>query len=129
MTKKKKDRRSLTEILASTSDTLFPQDMGQHPVAIDSVDVVGDTPLHVLVARKDVYSVRVLIEAGANVDAIGDMGETPLHVAMRVQCLGAVEALLLAGAKIHIRSEFDETAQEKAKSIGGDIEKLFKRLK
>ena len=77
-----KQRSSLEEILASTSDTLFPAELGEAPVAIDSADCDGDTPLHVMVWRKDRYAVDLLIEAGANVNAVGDMSETPLHVAV-----------------------------------------------
>jgi ankyrin repeat protein len=122
-----KPRVTLEEILASTSDVLFPAEIGEHKVAIDSTDGDGDTPLHIMVWRKDFYAVNILIEAGANVDAAGDMSETPLHVAVGQENLPIIEALLKAGAKTDIRSEFNETAAERAKKKGEEIAKLFKR--
>jgi uncharacterized protein len=122
---KLKNRASLDEILASTSDVLFPGDLGKHPVEIDSTDCDGDTPLHVMVWRGDRYAVDLLIEAGARIDAIGDMGETPLHVAIRRGDLFIIEALLKAGARTDILSEFHETADRRAKKEKGEIAKLF----
>ena len=121
-------RATLEEILASTSDVIFPAELGGHPVAIDSTDCDGDTPLHVMVRRKDRYAVNQLIQAGANVDAVGDMSETPLHVAVGQGDLPIIEALLKAGAKTNIRSEFNETAAERAEKMEGEIAKLFSRF-
>lgn len=120
-----KQRASLEAILASVSDVLFPVDLGEHPVAIDSTGPDGDTPLHVMVWRTDRHAVNVLIEAGADVNAMGDMSETPLHVAIGREDLPIIEALLKAGAKTNIRSEFNETAAERAAKKGGEIAKLF----
>lgn len=78
-----KQRATLDEILAATSDILYPEDLGKRRVTIDSADRNGDTPLHVMVWRKDRYAVSLLIEKGADVNAIGDMSETPLHIAIR----------------------------------------------
>jgi ankyrin repeat protein len=89
-----KKRTRLEEILQSTSDVLFPVELGKHPVTIDSTDCEGNTPLHVMVWRKDCNAINLLIEAGANVDAVGDMGETPLHVAVGEENLPIIEALL-----------------------------------
>lgn len=120
-----KRRATLEEILASTSDVLFPADMGEKVVSISSTDCDGDTPLHVIVWRNDAYAVNVLLEAGADPNAIGDMGETPLHVAVNKESFAIAEALLQAGAKANIRSEFNETAQEIAIRKGGAIAKIF----
>ncbi|MGH1460439.1 MAG: ankyrin repeat domain-containing protein [Neptuniibacter sp.] len=120
-----KKRLSLEEILASTSDTLFPAELGEKPVTIESTDCDGDTPLHVMVWRNDRYAVDALIEAGANIDAIGDMTQTPLHIAVGKEDLYIIEELLKAGAKTNIRSEFNETAYERALKKGGEIVKLF----
>lgn len=120
-----KRRATLEETLASTSDVLFPVEMGEKNVSIFSTDCDGDTPLHVMVWRNDAYAVKVLLKAGANPNAIGDMGETPLHVAVSKENLTIVETLLQAAAKANIRSEFNETAQERAILKGGAIAKLF----
>jgi ankyrin repeat protein len=122
-----KQRRSLEEILRSTSDVIFPAELGERPVSIDSRDACGDTPLHVMVWRSDRCAVKLLIESGADVNAVGDMGETPLHVAIRKGDQGIVEALLASGAKLDIRSEFSQTALELAATTGGEMQKLATR--
>lgn len=100
-----KRRATLEEILASTSDVLFPAEMGEKVVSISSTDCDGDTPLHVMVWRNDAHAVKVLLEAGANPNAIGDMGETPLHIAVSQENFAIAKALMQAGAKTNIRSE------------------------
>ena len=122
-----KKRRSLDEVLQSTSDVLFPAEMGERVVAVNSRDVCGDTPLHVMAWRSDRHAVKLLIESGADIDAIGDMSETPLHIATRKGDKEIVDMLLAAGATTEIRSEFNETALEAAEKAGGEIRKLFKR--
>jgi len=102
--------RTLESILQSTSDTLFPAQMGERKVGIHSRDVDGDTPLHVLVRRGDADGVRVLIEHGAHVNAVGDMGETALHIARRLGHRDIMRQLLDAGADPSIASEFGEKA-------------------
>lgn len=112
MQQKSKNRRSLAEILQSTSETLFPADLGKKPVDLLSRDTDGDSPLHVLVWRGDDRGIDVLIEAGIDVNTVGDMGETPLHVAIRQKNSRAAAALIRAGARTDIRSEFGATAKE-----------------
>jgi uncharacterized protein len=122
-----KKRRSLEEILQSTSDVLFPAEMGKAIVNVHSQDVCGDTALHVMAWRSDRHAIKLLLESGANVNAIGDMSETPLHIAIRKGDVEIVEALLSAGASTSIRSEFNETAIEAAEKAGGEMQKLIKR--
>jgi len=116
----------LTEVLHSTSDVLFPDEGGSHPVTIDTVGLEGDTPLHVIAWRSDAEAVNLLIEAGADVNAVGDMGETPLHVAISVGNAAMVRALIAAGARADIRSELGETPREKALDRGGEIAGILK---
>jgi hypothetical protein len=118
---------SLHELLQSTSDSLFPAELGDREVALDSHDCVGDTPLHVLLWRRDVRGVRMLVAAGADVNAIGDMSETPLHIAVRGGLVEAVATLLAAGADPDIRSEFGETPRECAYKSGDEMADCFKR--
>ena len=107
---KRKDHRSLAEILESTSDVLFPAEFGRRPIELDTRGLDGDTPLHVMLWRGDTYAAELLIDAGIDVNAIGDMGETPLHVAIRRENARAVRALLHAGARKNVVSEFGQTA-------------------
>jgi ankyrin repeat protein len=127
MANRPKHRATLAEMLESTSDVLFPEHLGEAPVMLDSVGCDGDTPLHVMVWRNDLYAVRTLLQAGSKVDAIGDMSETPLHVAVGQENTAIIEALLEAGARFDVRSEFGETAAERAARIGGEVAKVLAR--
>src|ERR1700722_17830556 len=90
---------------------LYPAELGERTVTLDSVDCDGDTALHVLIWRRDTSGALLLIDRGANIDAIGDMGETPLHIALRKENLAVVRALIAAGARTDIVSEFNCTAK------------------
>lgn len=129
MAKLPKERRSLEEVLQSTSDALFPAEVGERKVGVTSKDADGDTPLHVVARRGDRHAVGLLIEAGADVNAIGDMGETPLHVAIAQGDEEIIYLLLSGGARTDIRSEFGQTAVEKAETKGGPIGKLFRKFR
>jgi len=115
----------LDEVLASVSDALFPAELGEMRVAINSRGCDDDTPLHVLAWRNDVAGAELLVGAGADVNAIGDMGETPLHVAIGMKSVAMTELLLRAGADPEIRSEFGTTSREEALKEGGAIADLF----
>lgn len=118
--------RSVDEILMSISDVMFPADLGERVVTIDSRCCDGDTPLHVLLWRNDVDGFKSLVIAGAEVNAIGDMGETPLHIAVTENLLDAIQFLLEAGANPDARSDFGKTPRDIAASIGGIAAELFK---
>lgn len=117
--------RTLEDILASCSDSLFPAQIGRAPVHLQSVDCDGDTPLHVLLRRNDTEAVLMLIAAGAKINAVGDMSETPLHIAVRQRNVDAIEALLKAGADPEAISEFGETPRSLATAQGARLRKLF----
>ncbi len=125
MPAKEKKRETLEEMLASCSDTLFPADLGAAPVTLDSRDVDGDTPLHVMLWRNNTYAVLQFIEAGADVNAVGDMSETPLHIALKQRNLAATEALLKAGADSSRVSEFGQSPLDLARELGGDAHRLL----
>lgn len=115
----------LNRLLQSISDVMFPDMLGEAPVAIDSRSGEDDTPLHVFCWRGDVESVKLLIDSGAEVDPIGDMGQTPLHVACMRDDLALAEVLLKYGASPYVRSEFGDTPLELACSKGGRLQELF----
>lgn len=125
MPKKLKIRETLEEMLASCSDTLFPAELGLVPITLDSRDVDGDTPLHVMLWRDNTYAVLRFIEGGADVSAIGDMAETPLHIAVKKRNLAAIKALLEAGADVSLISEFGQSPRDLADELGGEIRRLF----
>lgn len=128
MAKKFKSRETLDQLLSSCSDTLFPAEMGEAPVSIDSRDCDGDTPLHVMLWRKNTYGALLLIEAGADLNAVGDMSETPLHVAVSRGNITVVEALLKSGANPATKSEFGKSAKEMAVELGGEMLRCFDKL-
>lgn len=125
MRKKAKPRETLDQILASCSDTLFPAEMGEAPVKLDSRDVDGDTPLHVMLWRKNTYGALQLIEAGANVNAVGDMSQTPLHVAVQQENVIVARALLKVGANKSLVSEFGKSPNDLALDLGGEMRRCF----
>lgn len=108
------DRGRLDEILASCSGALFPDQLGAAPVALTTTDCNGDTPLHVVLWRRDRDAALTLIAAGADVNAVGDMSETPLHVVLRWGDGRTIAALIEAGADPEAMSEFGETPRSMA---------------
>lgn len=119
-------RPSLHELLQSTSDVLFPAGMGERRVELDSRDSDGDTPLHVLLWRRDVQGARELIAAGADARAAGDMDDTPLHVALRLELADAVTMLLAAGADPDVSNCFGDTPRTVAYKRGGAMADCFR---
>ena len=119
--------RSIVEVLQSTSSALFPADLGNRAVAIDSRDSDGDTPLHIVASRGDLVAVELLLSAGANPNAVGDMGQTPLHIAISRGSPEVVAALLRHGARAGIRSELGDTAVERAIKVGGEVARIVRR--
>ena len=112
------EERTLYDVLQSTSDNLFPAELGEATVYIDSTDCDGDTPLHVLIWREDTDGALLLIQNGAPINAVGDMGETPLHAAITKKNMKVIDALLKAGARADIVSEFGKTAFDRSKEEG-----------
>ena len=62
-------------------------------------------PLHSACYNKDVDTVNLLLEHGANASSINFCGTTPLHIACSNGSLEVVEALLSKGAKIDAKSD------------------------
>lgn len=120
-----KQRQTLKQLLQSTSDTLFPNEMGKKDIEINTFDCMGDTPLHILINRGNTAGSLLLIENGANVNAIGDMGGTPLHLAIRRKDLAVIGALLNRNAKTNISSEFGKTVLEEAKANGINLRNIY----
>ena len=110
--------QTLQKVLQSTSDCLFPEEIGEVKVEIDSTGSGGDTPLHVLIWRGDTAGALLLIENGAPIDAVGDMGETPLHAAISNKDVEVINALIKSGARTDIISEFGKTALDRASEEG-----------
>jgi Ankyrin repeats (many copies)/Ankyrin repeat len=59
--------------------------------------------------KRQVETIRCLLDAGAHVNARDKNGATPLHRAVRTRCATAVECLLLAGADPKARNTSGST--------------------
>src|SRR5687768_9992437 len=110
---------SVEDVLACTSDVLFPAGLGEQRLTVASRASDGDTPLHVVAWRNDVQAAKLLLSAGADVNAGGDMGYTPLHVAVARGNVAMAELLLAAGARADLLSELGGTARDEALRQGG----------
>jgi ankyrin repeat protein len=117
--------QELAQLLHSTSDQMYPPSGGDRLVTLQTRDCMGDSPLHVLLRRRDVRGARRLVEAGIDVNAVGDMSETPLHIAVGQGLTEAVLFLLAAGADPDLRSEFGHTPRESAHRQGGAMADCF----
>ncbi len=62
------------------------------------MSMLGDTPLHVAVAKKKLPLIVALLRCGADVNQKNDLGFTPLHMAVRVNDLLIVRLLCALGA-------------------------------
>ena len=123
--KLKNHKPSLKEVLQSISDDPNWENPNKE-VYIDSLDLVGDSPLHTMVYRNDIYAVNLLIESKANLNAQGEINDTPLHIAVSQAHVEIIKSLLNAGAKSDIKSDCGKTAYEMAKEIGGEVLNAFK---
>ena len=56
-------------------------------------------------AKKQVQTIRRLLDAGANINGQDKNGATPLHRAVRTRCAAAVECLLKAGSNPALRNK------------------------
>ncbi len=56
-------------------------------------------------ARRQVATIRLLLDAGADIDAQDKNGATPLHRAVRTRCAAAVECLLEAGGDATVKNK------------------------
>ena len=84
---------------------------------------LGETPLHEAADKGDAESIRVLIEAGADVHAKDNRGHTPLHKAADKGDAESIRVLIEAGADIHAKDNEDRTPLHEA-ARKGDTESI-----
>lgn len=96
---RKKEGQEVTDMLATPGSTL-----------VNTRDVsTGDTPMHIVVARRDLTWIQFLAAKGANVNARNNKGETPLQLASNLGFADGVETLLKLGAKVDEPNSTGET--------------------
>ena len=88
------------------------------------------TALHGAVARRDVRTVKMLLEAGADPNARQERGFVPLHDAAANGSLPLVELLLEHGARADAKADDGKTAADMAAERGHqDVTDLLKTKK
>lgn len=80
------------------------------PINLSVRRVDGETPLHVHAANREKATVKLLIDAKADLDAQTDQGTTPLMEAISRCSTDVVSLLLEAGADVGIRDKHGCTA-------------------
>ena len=76
-----------------------------------SANAQGVAPLHVAIANRDLSTVELLLEAGADATLVDQAGETPLMLAARAGGAAIAARLLAAGAPVDAReADYDQTA-------------------
>ncbi|RMZ06183.1 hypothetical protein D0862_04716 [Hortaea werneckii] len=78
-------------------------------VSLNSTDTAGWSPLHWAASKRDVASVKLLLEWRANVDAVDKMGVTPLIVACRFGSCECVQILIEGGADVRVIDAHGQT--------------------
>jgi ankyrin repeat protein len=99
---------------------MFPLDPSAE-ITPRTIDLVGDTPLHVVAWQNDAEAVEALVAAGADVNASGEMGETPMHIAVKHGNERMARYLVSVGARADIVDEFGDTATDLARENGGNL--------
>ena len=117
--------RTLEQVLAATSDILFPEESDKKPVTIATRGTDGDSALHVAAWQNDIEGAQLLIAAGSDINAVGDIAYTPLHVAVSQNNAELAKIFVDAGARSDLVSELGRTAREDALRRGGKLAALF----
>lgn len=96
---------------------------------LDVKNEKGETALHIAVKQKDQSSVKLLVNAGADLNAkTGTAGQTPLHLAVEYDCKEIVSLLLSQeGIKPKEVNFSRKTAQDLVNPNQKDIIALFQK--
>lgn len=82
--------------------------LNEKPESINTVNELGNQPLHEACWAKHPQMVQLLIDHRSDVNARGDFGETPLHYAVRDggdEAFEIVEMLVNAGADVNAKDQ------------------------
>jgi ankyrin repeat protein len=95
----------------------------------NAVDFLGRTALYQAATEGRTDSIRILLQAGANLEMrTATYGLTPLHAAVMVGRIGPVRILLEHGAEVNIRRYGERTPLYTALFFPGPTGKLIARL-
>lgn len=84
----------------------------------------GDTPLHTVCSWGELDSVRILLDAGANINAQGEHGATPMFNGVASNNLDLVKMLLNRGAERGVKIFGSTSLADYAKDVGASKEIL-----
>ena len=86
------------------------------PLGVNSINMFGNTPLHLVCTWLDASAVIYFIEQGADVNATGEDGLTPLHWAVEKDDADTVQILVVNGA-LNIEDDWAVTPLQLALSL------------
>lgn len=110
--------RNALMLAAGFNKSLVLQTLVSMPgIAFDMVDHNGDTALARAVDKDDDESIRVLLEAGADVNIANYRGDTPLHKAVRRNSAIYWRLLEVKGIRVDARNVDGLTAREEAEQL------------
>jgi ankyrin repeat protein len=88
---------------------------------VNSVNLMDDTPLHTVCSWGELESVKILIDAGADVNAKGDNGAPPLFNAVIGGNPKVIELLVKSGANANLSNDDGRSVLEYAQNINSSI--------
>lgn len=94
---------------AALVSKLLNVDAATRAKLVNARDRNGNTPLHEAAANGKVETLKLLIEAGADLNARDDTGMTPLHAAAMWDRRETIDALIDAGADMEAVDDFGDT--------------------
>ncbi|AVP86977.1 hypothetical protein phytr_130 [Candidatus Phycorickettsia trachydisci] len=94
--------------------SIVPGSSGPQDLDIDTLDNLGNAPLHRAVLTGDAKDVKALIEQGANVNVKDTFGSTPLHRAAVLGNKDIVKYLINQGADIKATNNIGSTPLHEA---------------
>ncbi|XP_048577879.1 transient receptor potential cation channel subfamily A member 1-like isoform X2 [Nematostella vectensis] len=101
--------KAILQIAVDSSDQKF---------FVDSMDVEGNTALHVCAATNNMEMADILLSHGAQVDAMKEDLSTPLHVACKKGSMEVGRLLVEKGAALDKKNDKGETPLHMAACIG-----------
>lgn len=81
------------------------------PFRLDTKNMIGDTPLHLMIKRNRQRNVILLLCSGANVNARNKFGNTPLHHAIKTDEITLAQTLIVFDANINAINNINESVR------------------
>ena len=118
----KVEYKNVTDVLERVWGVLEFEDHEKVP-EVDSVGILGNTPLKIVISWGDIDAVKLLIEGGADINAVMEDGNTPLHHSILMGEFRISRILVENGAKQNIKN--DEGRLPKELCWEGEWEGIF----